>query len=172
MKSIRNEYSKLGIDEFYKLNEFSYENPHYNEIKKLITSITIPNEYSILDLCSGNGEITTCLNNENILGCDPYLYKSYEQHTNKKCLTYDFKQIAKGSLSIYHFDVIICSFALHLCPNSLLNNVLYQLSLVSNYLIIITPNKKPDIDLYWEQIYENKFNRVTMKIYKNVLSLY
>ena len=76
--------------------------------------------------------------------------------------------ILKGQLINKKYDTIICSFALHLCEETMLNMVLYQLSLIANRLIIITPHKRPEINSWWEEVYREKTNKVTLRVYNKI----
>ena len=66
------------------------------------------------------------------------------------------------------FDVIFCSFALHLAEDSLLPNILYNLSQISNNLVILTPHKKPDIKLYYELDLELYHEKIRLRKYKKI----
>lgn len=168
MKGIRNLYSQIGVEEYYKTYANEYKNPHEDIIKKLLSEINV--EGNVLDLCCGTGEVTKYLSNKEIIGVDPYTYEIYIKNTNRYCFNYTFKDILLGKLSKFSFDTIICSFALHLCENSMLNGVLYQLAIIAKKLIIITPNKKPYIDnSYWIQENEIIKERVRLRIYTSKL---
>jgi hypothetical protein len=43
------------------------------------------------------------------------------------------------------FDTIVCSYALHLAEESILPDLFWNLSLISKFLIIISPNNKPTL---------------------------
>jgi hypothetical protein len=128
-----------------------------------------------LDLCCGSGEVSCALLKQGYLldqidASDPYTHEAYEKRirdekkAEKPCAKWNFHEISQGAIFNQHqisqssmphsiapkpYQCIICSFALHLCPNDLLDHVLYQLSLCSDYLIILTPHKKPDIHEHW-----------------------
>lgn len=166
--SIRENYDKYGADNYYKEHSENYSNPHYETIKKIMNKII--KEYNlgenICDLCCGSGEVTKLIKDSNIIGVDPYLNKLYEK-TGHSCLSYSFKDIVEGKMKDYNFDTIICSFALHLCEESMLPTLLYQLKEISNKLIVISPHKRPDCDgMFWTLDKEIKIDRVTAKIYK------
>lgn len=170
MVGIRNEYEKFGVDNYYKDFSEEYENPHFETIKELLNKISI--EGSVLDLCCGSGEVTKILSINNIVGCDPYMYEVYYKKTGKKSFKFNFKEIAEGALYGTYFDTVICSFALHLCELSLLEKVLYQLSIITNELIVISPHKRPIIkESYFELKEELKINRVFLKKYSSKISL-
>ena len=149
--SIRSNYELLGVEDFYNKIGGEYKNPHIDDIERCIKrciSYGFDKFDNVLDLASGTGEVTTILNklgykDINIIGCDPYLFREYELNTNKKCLKYSFEDIQKGLLNNLLFDTIICSYALHLAEESILPELFWNLSLISNILIVISPNNKP-----------------------------
>ena len=165
--SIRNNYEKFGVDNYYKNNADTYKNPHIETIESLVGEIANDLKgLKILDLCCGSGEITNILRDENIVGLDPYTFEVYEKRTGKYCYPFSFKDIAVGKLT-EKFDAIICSFGLHLCEKSLLRTVLWQLSVIAETLIIITPNKNPNCgNSEWILLSEKITDRVRLRIYK------
>lgn len=150
---IRGNYTVLGVDDFYDKIGDDYNNPHLEYIEKCIEKIIEDKNITfndVLDLGAGNGEVTNILkkskiDNPKIIGCDPYLYKQYENNTGEKCLDFSFEDIHRGAIDHMKFDTIICSYSLHLCNESILPDLLWKLSLISNNLIIISPNNKPKI---------------------------
>lgn len=169
MEAIRNQYEQFGVENYYQNNANTYKNPHEEVITELINKSTKFIDYgeSVLDLCCGNGLATKVLeqNVKHIVGNDPYMYQQYTKQTNRFCYNYDFKQLAQAC-PIEKVDTIICSFALHLCDESLLPNVLYNLSLMTDTLVVITPNKKPTINVFWELQNEIVKDRVRLRVYK------
>lgn len=172
--AIRNNYTVLGVDDFYKKIGDKYKNPHLSDIQLCMDDIIkkTDKDDKILDLGAGNGEITTILKDKgfnNIIGCDPYLYKQYEKNTGEKCLDYSFEDIQKGALNNFNFDTIICSYSIHLANNSILPDLLWNLSLISKKLIIISPNNKPNVnsDNGWEFMKSFKINKCKTKIYNS-----
>ena len=176
--SIRPRYEILGVDDFYKNIGGDYYNPHIFDIKKCIKK-SISYGYDkfdkTLDLASGLGEITNILyklgyTDINIVGCDPYLYKLYELKTGNKCLNYSFSDIQKGKLNKFNFDTIICSYALHLADDSIIPELMWNLSLISKVFIIISPNNKPIIRYNgdWELKYSFKEGKSKCRIYESL----
>lgn len=172
--SIDSCYKTYGVDGFYIRMHDCYFNPHINDINTLL-------EYSyenwkigksVLDLCCGGGEVTQKLlsldETINFLGVDPYTYNLYNKNTNKDSIAYNFKDICLGKLDEYKFDTIICSYALHLCEVSMLPLVLWQLSQISNQLIIITPHKRPECNgiMGWRLEDKIKIRKSTAKLYR------
>lgn len=176
MGSVRAGYEELGVEGYYKLHNEDYSNPHINEIEYLLKKEIDKNYFgtNILDLCCGSGEVTNILKqymgirNYNIEGLDPYTAPAYKKNTGKDCLIYDFKDIVQGALNNKRYHTIICSFAMHLCEQSMLNNMLYQLSLIANTLIILTPHKRPDINVWWKEVESHKHNGVTLRVYRKL----
>lgn len=166
MEAIRNMYAKIGVEEFYKEYGNEYQNPHEKIIKEILSQEHFSGK--ILDLCCGSGEVSRNIDGE-VIGCDPFTAKLYKEKTGNECLEYSFKDIATGKMREYHFDHIICSFALHLCEESMLNQVLFELSMITKNLIIITPHKKPEIKNFWELISEKKVERVRIRKYRSLL---
>lgn len=163
---VRNEY-KDGVDNFYQNRGDSYQNEHMEIVLSLINNdIDFYKSKSVLDLCCGNGDVTSFLEGHigSIEGSDPYLYSKYIESTGRSCLRLSFKDLAMGKLN-KKYDIIICSFALHLCDRSMLANVLYNLKQCSDNLVIITPNKKPNIDIFWNLESEVMLNRVRYRKY-------
>ena len=170
IKSVRAGYEELGVEGYYKLHCEDYSNPHIKEIEYLLKN-EINKDYfgkHILDMCCGSGEVTNIINEYgkyDIEGLDPYTSLAYKVKTGKECLIYDFKDIVCGALKNKRYDTIICSFAMHLCEESMLNCLLYQISLIADTLIILTPHKRPEIKCWWKEESVHKYNGVTLKVY-------
>jgi len=168
MEAIRNKYSELGVDEYYRLHGNDYINPH---LERLTSSVKMINHLwkldltNSLDLCCGSGEITSLLDcNE---GCDPYTYQSYINNTGKPCMRFSFDDIMHGNLT-KQYNTIVCSYALHLADKSKLPQIIYQLSRICNNFLLISPNKKPEIHEDWGMVLDNSayINGVRIKYYK------
>lgn len=165
MKGVRNGYSELGVDNYYLLHKDDYCNPHFDVIREMLLREKITG--NVLDLCCGSGEVSKVLKGCFIIGSDPYTYNLYKKNTGYSCYSFSFLDIAQGKLSSenIYFDYIICSFALHLCPVSLLPMVLYELSRVSEKLIILSPHKRPYIKEYWVLKRSYVYKRVHFREY-------
>lgn len=168
-QAIRNIYVKEGVESYYLNHADEYENPHESIIKELLSNYLQLNSLgsSVLDLCCGNGLVTKAIADKvpNIIGCDPYMTEQYRQQTGRKCYEYDFLGLSQEP-NLPKVDTVICSFALHLCPASLLPAILYNLSQISDKLIAISPNKRPHIQDFWELEDVVIHNRVRMMIFK------
>lgn len=167
--AIRTEYEDLGVEDFYKQKGSDYINPHLKYIEESIKTIVDGGTVDlskVLDLASGTGEVTNILNDlgyYDIDATDPYLFKEYEENTGYKCMKYSFLDIQQGKLKIKKYSAIICSYGLHLADKSILHDLFWELSMISDYLIIISPNKRPEVsEDSWELV--NEFKNVKSKI--------
>ena len=101
---------------------------------------------------------------------DPYTYEAYEAAMGgRPCQRLSFVDIAATGLSRHDYDVVICSFALHLAPPSVLYAVCVQLALSARYLIILTPHKRPVVEEYmgWTLQHEMVQDKVRRRVYVN-----
>lgn len=165
---VRKNYEELGVEGYYLHHGDEYRNPHEPIIRKLI-AVAKQRQYigeTVLDLCCGSGEVTVMLDDRDVTGVDPFTKQAYYRRTGKVPLTWTFQDICNGKLK-GRFDTVVCSFALHLCPKSLLPVLLWQIGQMSNVLIVITPNKKPDCDgiSNWVLVEEAMESRVRMMVY-------
>ncbi len=177
IRPIRQEYEQHSVRGFYESFGSKYRNPHEGAIAKLV-ALSVDrwqlNCDRVLDLACGSGEVTLALHSlgyHNISGIDPFTYDAYRQRTGNEAETYSFEDIADGILSGRQYSLIICSFALHLVPISWLPLVIYQLSLIAGSLVVITPNKTPNLKPEWGWILldEIVINRVRARLYQTEL---
>jgi len=168
---VREEYKKFGSSDLFYLEKASdYKNPHQKIIESLLGNyISSKSKKSrILDLCCGDGLVTNYLKSigfENIYGIDPYFSEIYQQKTKKVCYKKDFKEIVLSN-DLKECDIIICSFALHLCEKSLLPQLLFKLSQIGKELVVITPHKNPVKKNSWSMEREVMEERVRMRIFQ------
>ncbi len=200
MKAIRNEYADQGVETFYKTNATAYENPHFSYIESLLQKNKERIDYThILDFCSGGGEVTMALQKmgfPNSIGCDPYTHILFENNTKKPCFTYNFEDVVKGNFTFdlpkYDtpavpivsgcrssiFSAIICSFAMHLCPDKMLQPLVLQLFSLSKHIVIITPHKRPELEKidniyldFEDYVLTERGKKVFLKIYQHQYGL-
>ncbi len=152
MKDIRPIYERLGADYYYQNYPHSYQNPHEEQVKKVL----IQNKSKIaggscLDFCAGGGEVSKVLlqweADINLTAADPYTYDLYRKNTGRNCERWSFEDVIKHKITS-RFDTIISSFALHLCPLDKLYPLVYNLLQLAPQLIIISPHKQPDLSEY------------------------
>ena len=176
-KSIREGYQGYGIQGFYEHFGDEYRNPHEFAIRNIL-QLAIKkwnlNLRKVLDLACGSGEVTLTLRNlgyTDIDGIDPYTYKAYLRRTGKKAELYTFEQIASGILTGRKYSLIICSFALHLLEVSRLPLLVYQLGLIADSMIIITPHKRPYLKKGWGWVCLDEIvvDGVRARFYKHTL---
>lgn len=167
--SIRKGYELLGVDSYYSKHKDDYCNPHKEIVQKLLLHAKENWNLgeNILDLCCGSGEVTEVFMDRNIEGSDAYTCEAYTRNTGKKCYNLSFKDIVKHGLE-KKYDTIICSFAMHLCEESMLPVLLYRLAEASEKLVILTPHKRPECDGIsgWRKVNSVKENRVTITLYE------
>ncbi|KZO95097.1 hypothetical protein CALVIDRAFT_599536 [Calocera viscosa TUFC12733] len=110
-----------------------------------------------------------------ILASDPFTAPAYTARTSRQCARLSFADVAEGNVpsaveenpsevalgdtAADHdqnlpsgpevIDMVVSSFALHLCTPSELFALLYELSTKSNWLVVIAPHKKPEIKPGW-----------------------
>uniref|UniRef100_A0A0G4IAY2 Methyltransferase domain-containing protein n=1 Tax=Chromera velia CCMP2878 TaxID=1169474 RepID=A0A0G4IAY2_9ALVE len=163
-EGIRNRYAELGVEGYYASHGSDYSNPHTEQVRELLKAnfhrLDVRDEPPPLDLCCGAGEVTSVLAEmgiRRVVGCDPYTETAFLRETGKviketgvtletEFLPFSFRDIVEGALEGRHFSCIICSFALHLCPDSSLWPVVFQLFQTSPRIIILTPHKRPALE--------------------------
>jgi SAM-dependent methyltransferase len=197
MKAIRNEYAEQGVETFYKTNADVYENPHFPYIENLLQKNKERIDYTyILDFCCGGGEVTMALQKigfSNSIGCDPFTHTLFEKNTKKVCFSYSFEDIVKGNFTFVLpnpetqnpkydtpsvFSAIICSFAMHLCPDKMLQPLVLQLFSLAKYIVIITPHKRPELEKiegiyldFEDFVLTKRGKKVFLKIYQHQYGL-
>jgi 2-polyprenyl-3-methyl-5-hydroxy-6-metoxy-1,4-benzoquinol methylase len=161
-------YNKSGVDEFYKTIGHDYSNPHLDDITTIIKSFNLQGA-RILDLACGGGEVTRVCQSigcVDITGMDPYTGDLYYKNTGIKALPYSFQDVAYNNvLQDKQFDIVICSFALHLCPQHVLKLTCLSLAQHCKVLVVISPHKKPYIghDYGWTLVKQYKHNRIHVR---------
>jgi hypothetical protein len=159
MSHIREKYETFGAEDYYKNHATDYQNPHFKEIKALLIQNYLRFDCSnVLDLSAGGGEVSRILLDLNlgeIEGCDPFTFDLFEKNIQKPCLTHSFMDIVKG-VELKKYSAIVCSFAMHLCPDKDLFSLVWNLFQAAPTLLIITPHKRPELEklpnvkLLWE----------------------
>jgi hypothetical protein len=180
MDSIRDQYKKFGVKNFYAFHGGTYQNPHEPVIRKSILYIyqNWGLDFSnVLDLACGKGEVTKILRDlgvKNIDAVDPFLSTEYEKETGEKCMKMSFEDIMKGSLKGKSYSLVICSYALHLLDYSKLPPFLFSLGESTDSLLIIGPHKNPPVKDTWGWTLENEIiiDRVRSRYFESTMKAY
>ena len=178
-KSIRDQYADQGVENFYLEHGHDYVNPHLAQIKQLLVQNEHRIDYSsALDFCCGGGEVTTVLEGlgfPNTIGCDPFTQQAFKNNTLKEALSFDFSDVIQGKLT-GDFSSVICSFAMHLCPQDELFLLSYYLLEISPQIVIITPHKRPalekldGVELEFEDfVLTKRAKKVRLKAYRKAI---
>ena len=161
-----------GVASHYDQHGLDYRNPHEPKIVPLLeTAIRDikPDCSHVLDLAAGSGEITRALapHAARITAMDPFTYENYTRRTGLPCERLTFEAIATGAIEGRSFSLVVCSFAMHLCPISMLPALCEALSRTAGQMIIITPHKRPMIKAAWGwvQSHELVSERVRCRVY-------
>jgi len=174
--SIRSQYERYGVQDFYQRFGGGYSNPHERAIQHVLRAAveTWPIDLShVLDLACGSGEATLslkALGADQVDGVDPYTAEAYFARTGQTAEPFTFEQIATGALAGRSYSLIVCSFALHLLQPSRLPALAYQLGLLADSLLILTPHKRPNLkpEWGWALTGEMVVERVRARVYKRV----
>jgi hypothetical protein len=170
--SIRSSYEAMGVKIYYKNHGNEYKNPHAHLLKHIVSDLLCDQvdhfkreALTMLDLSCGSGEGTVALlESFKALGIvcsdltldvsDPYtLHAFHEQRlmnplpsyvTLRDSYAWSFEELSHSDSMLPSYDIVISSFALHLAQTCLFS-LLYNLSLHSRILIVISPHKKPVI---------------------------
>lgn len=180
MDSIRDQYKKFGVKNFYAFHGGEYKNPHEPAIRKSILYIyqNWGLDFSgVLDMACGRGEITKILKDigiKNIDAVDPYLSDEYEKETGNNCMKMSFDDIMKGSIKHNSYSLVICSYALHLLDYSKLPFFLFSLGESTDDLLLIGPHKNPPIKETWGWALEKEvvIDRVRSRYFKSTMKAY
>ncbi|KZT56438.1 hypothetical protein CALCODRAFT_524292 [Calocera cornea HHB12733] len=108
-----------------------------------------------------------------IVASDPFTAPAYTARTSRHCTPLSFADVADGcmpslvagdegrsgdvasgeapdaTMMPQIIDMVVSSFALHLCTPSELFALLYELSRKSTWLVVLAPHKKPEIKPGW-----------------------
>lgn len=172
--AIRPQYDEHGATEYYRKFGATYRNPHEPVVRTLIEQAAHEFPFDttarVLDLACGSGEATLALREvgcTSIEGIDPFTSIAYLERTGQEAEDFSFEDAVQGVLSSRHYELCVCSFALHLAPNSVLPNLCLQLALICKTLWIITPHKRPHIKEEWGWKFREEImlSRVRLRVY-------
>lgn len=153
--AVRDGYVEHGVPGYYRRVAATYHNPHEPAVAAALTRAharrPLPLD-TICDLACGSGEVTralTALGARHIDGVDPYTGPAYHARTGRTAIPHTFADIAAGALADRRYDLIVCSYALHLAEPSRLPGITWALSALAPELLILSPHKRPPIRLGW-----------------------
>jgi len=165
---MRDEYTLYGVEGYYTRFGAHYRNPQEAAITEALKQLN-PKPCRVLDLACGSGEATLALRNlgfTNIIGIDPYTGEAYRQRTGQTALSITFEGIAAGLLAA-RYDMVVCSFALHLVEESRLPLLLWRLTQLAPRLVVISPIKRPPIEQFWRLKREFVVERVHLRDFES-----
>lgn len=154
-EAVRAGYVEHGVDGYYRRVAATYHNPHEPLIAEAIALAharhPLPLD-TVLDLACGSGEATRALQAigaRHIDGVDPYTAPAWRARTGRDALPLTFADLAAGALDGARYDLIVCSFALHLAEPSRLPAITWALARLAGELLILSPHKRPPIEHGW-----------------------
>jgi 2-polyprenyl-3-methyl-5-hydroxy-6-metoxy-1,4-benzoquinol methylase len=177
-QAIRQRYQAQGVEGFYAQEGAHYRNPHEAIVARAIHDALARWSLAharVLDLACGSGEATLALwaiaPHSQIVGVDPYTGQAYQARTGQEALPISFQEIAQGALADQRFDLIVCSFALHLADESWLPSLCLSLAQLAPRLLVLTPHKRPHLREAWgwALLGEHITERVRARAYRATL---
>lgn len=176
---IRPLYDAYGAEGYYRDHAGNYTNPHFPQIEALLKRNIQRLDLSgkVLDFAAGGGEVSAVLRSQGaaqLIGCDPFTYELFEKQTGLDCQRLSFKDVIRTGLPD-RYSLVVCSFAMHLCPQKDLFPLVWNIFQAAPALAIITPHKRPEleklpgIELIWEDTaVTERGKKVRMKMYRPV----
>lgn len=155
--AIRNRYAESGVEAYYRQEGSHYHNPHFPQIRELLLRNRHRIDFShCLDFCCGSGEVSKVVLEMGFplpVASDPYTAEAYQRNFGRECLAWSFDDVIRGSAQ-GSFSAVVCSFAMHLCPEKKWYPLTRQLLAMAPRLVVITPHKRPDLSkldgVQWE----------------------
>lgn len=158
MKDISNQYREMGVDAFYEKHAHDYDNPHKEDIHSLLNEMWHAdwNNIRVCDLGCGDGLITKWMQANHpgctAVGVDKWMAKRYTEETGCKAYKLSFLEFASNmhpnGVGVHNgvfedkYDLIVCSYAFDLIPESDQNRIMYLLSSMADTILLIRPNRK------------------------------
>lgn len=168
--SVRAGYVAHGVAGYYARFGATYHNPHEEAVAEAIAlahrRAALPLG-RVCDLACGSGEATRALlalGAADVVGVDPYTAAAYRAATGRAALGCTFADVAAGALAdAGPFDLVVCSFALHLAERSRLPALTWALSRVCDELLVLSPHKRPPIGLGFVEVDAFAHRRVRVR---------
>jgi SAM-dependent methyltransferase len=148
------DWYREGPASYYRDHGATYANPHAPIVAECLSEAIVRWKLDlscVLDLACGAGEVTVAIRDRcgSVAGIDPFTHEAYTRATGLPCELMSFEAISTGSLRGRSFSLVVCSFAMHLCPASRLPALVMELAEVTAGLLILTPHKKPVLKPVW-----------------------
>jgi len=170
MSGITNQYRTIGVDKYYQDHAIDYDNPHKAQVIECLKKLYSAKCEKVLDLACGDGLVTKWIKahfEADIIGCDKFMADRYKKETGRDCKEFTFQDIANNKSNLdKDFNVVICSYAIDLVPQSYMPNLLWQLAQMSERLLIIRPNNHVLDNTFWEVESKAKEGKAKAVLYK------
>lgn len=100
---------------------------------------------------------------------DPFTSDAYAARTGRPAEAVTFLDISNGALDGRKWDLVVCSYALHLAPAGVLPTMCLQMALCSPFFVIISPHKLPVMKDEYGWTLEDEFvhERVHIRLFKS-----
>ena len=170
--AIREKYVRDTVRGYYEKHGSSYRNPHEPQVRRAIIeamdSLAIA-PGRVLDLACGSGEASLALVELgwSVYAVDPYSGAAFRERLRLDPEPLSFEEIAAGLISDRRYDLIVCSYAMHLVPLSRLPLLAFRLKEISPLLMTVSPHKRPSIkqEWGWSQRFQFVKERVRVAVY-------
>ena len=173
--SIRENYEKDGVEGYYRREGHHYRNPHEDALRATLQRcLSWDLDLSrVLDLGAGSGEVTLFLQENGVLpqqidACDPYTGAAFLERVGRPCASWSFRDLVGATLQGRHYSLIVASYSLHLCPESMLPSLMMALGRHSSTLLCLSPHKRPELRWGWRLDREgyDPIDRVRARLYR------
>jgi SAM-dependent methyltransferase len=169
-----------GVQGFYAKHGHSYTNPHEAQLRRALRfafdrwTHVLPRNH-VLDLACGSGEVTACLEQDigipKVCACDPFTGDAFLARMGRALdFSWSFEDVESGVIPAETFSLCVCSYALHLADTTRLSAITTQIALVCPWLLILSPHKKPRIDLCGFDLHDSEivYERVHIRLYRSL----
>ena len=169
------DYSR-GVESFYLKEHDRYRNPHEYRVQKVLGLLLdklqfLKMDATVLDFACGSGEAALYLQllypSIKISYSDPYTKESLlKRISNAPFYEYTFKDVVNGALR-EKYTLILISYAFHLVPDDMKVAFLVELSINTEYLLLIHPHKKEKDCFGFSLIATTKYDQTVAYLYKS-----
>jgi hypothetical protein len=136
----------------------------------------------VLDLACGSGEASLALygwlramvppqlGRLLLTAADPFTAGAFRARTGlPNVVSWSFEDVQAGCLQGRAFDMVMCSFAMHLLDDSRLFTTLHELSIAAKWLVLLSPHKRPHVKdgCGWQLVHSSVHERVHVRLYES-----